>query len=61
MRLLNISSIHSCKKATDVTSMLFEFIADRCESKSLLVSPDQLFTEWDEIFASSKSYYSLYR
>ena len=35
------------------TSVLFELIADRYESKSLLITANQSFDEWDAIFPNN--------
>ena len=36
------------------TSVLFELIADRYESKSILITANQPFDKWDTIFPSSE-------
>lgn len=48
--LLIIDDIGYVKKSEAETSVLFELIAHRYELKSLLVSANQPFSEWDSIF-----------
>ena len=38
------------KKSEAETSVLFELIADRYESNSLIITSNQPFGEWDKIF-----------
>ena len=48
--LLILDDIGYAKKDDAETSVLFELIADRYESKSLIVTSNQPFSEWDNIF-----------
>jgi len=45
-----IDDIGYVKKSDGETSVLFEFIAHRYESGSLIVTSNQPFSQWDEIF-----------
>ena len=38
------------KKSESETSVLFELIADRYETNSLIITSNQSFGEWDQIF-----------
>ena len=51
--LLILDDIGYVKKNEAETSVLFELIADRYESKSLLISANQSFDEWDAIFPNN--------
>ncbi len=51
--LLILDDIGYVKKNEAETSVLFELIADRYESKSLLIAANQSFDEWDAIFPSN--------
>ncbi|KAI9133145.1 ATP-binding protein [Acaryochloris sp. CCMEE 5410] len=42
-----------CKKSEAETSVLFELIAHRYERKSLLITANQPFSQWDDIFTDS--------
>ncbi len=48
--LLILDDIGYAKKSVVETSVLFELIADRYESKSLLITSNQPFDQWDKIF-----------
>lgn len=48
--LLILDDIGYVKKDEAETSVLFELIADRYESKSLIITSNQPFAEWDSIF-----------
>lgn len=48
--MLILDDIGYVKKDEAQTSVLFELIADRYESKSLLITSNQPFSEWDKIF-----------
>lgn len=49
--LLIIDDLGYVKKSEAETSVLFEFIAHRYERKSLLVTANQPFSQWNTIFA----------
>jgi len=51
--LLILDDIGYIKKEEAETHVLFELIAHRYESKSLLVTANQPFDEWDQIFATT--------
>lgn len=51
--LLILDDIGYVKKSDAETSALFELIADRYESKSLLITANQGFDQWDEIFPNN--------
>jgi DNA replication protein DnaC len=48
--LLILDDIGYVKKDEAESSVLFELIADRYESKSLLITSNQPFSDWDQIF-----------
>lgn len=48
--LLILDDIGYVKKDDAETSVLFELIADRYESKSLMITANQPFAQWDTIF-----------
>lgn len=48
--LLILDDIGYVKKNEAETSVLFELIADRYESNSLIITSNQPFSEWDSIF-----------
>lgn len=52
--LLILDDIGYVKKTDAETSVLFELIADRYESKSILITANQPFDKWDTIFPSSE-------
>ena len=52
-QLLILDDIGYVKKNEAETSVLFELIADRYESRSLLITSNQAFDQWDEIFQNS--------
>ena len=52
-QLLILDDIGYVKKSEAETSVLFELIADRYESKSLLITSNQAFDQWDTIFPSN--------
>ena len=49
--LLVIDDLGYVKKSEAETSVLFELIAHRYERKSVLVTANQPFSQWDHIFA----------
>ena len=51
--LLVIDDLGYVKKSEAETSVLFELIAHRYERKSLLVTANQPFSQWDSIFSDS--------
>jgi DNA replication protein DnaC len=52
-QLLILDDIGYVKKSESETSVLFELIADRYESQSILITSNQSFAEWDSIFPNS--------
>ena len=48
--LLILDDIGYAKKDDAETGVLFELIADRYENRSLLITSNQPFSEWDSIF-----------
>lgn len=51
--LLVVDDLGYVKKSEAETSVLFELIAHRYERKSLLITANQPFRDWDNIFADS--------
>ena len=51
--LLVLDDIGYVKKSEMETSVLFELIADRYETNSLIITSNQPFGEWDQIFPDS--------
>jgi DNA replication protein DnaC len=51
--LLIIDDLGYVKKSEAETSVLFELIAHRYERKSLLITANQPFSQWDSIFTDS--------
>lgn len=51
--LLILDDIGYVKKSEAETSVLFELIADRYEAKSILITSNQSFDQWETIFPSS--------
>jgi len=51
--LLILDDIGYVKKSDAETSVLFELIADRYESGSLLITSNQAFDQWDTIFSTN--------
>lgn len=51
--LLVLDDLGSVKKSEAETSVLFELIAHRYERKSLLITANQPFSQWDTIFPDS--------
>jgi DNA replication protein DnaC len=51
--LLVLDDIGYVKKNEAETNVLFELISDRYESKSLLITSNQPFDKWDEIFPNN--------
>ena len=49
-RAIIIDDIGYVKKTNTQTQVLFEFIAHRYESSSLVITANQPFSEWDSIF-----------
>jgi len=49
-RVLIIDDIGYVKKSDSETQVLFEFIAHRYESGSLIITSNQPFSQWDQIF-----------
>jgi DNA replication protein DnaC len=52
-RVLIIDDIGYIKKNDGETQVLFEFIAHRYESGSLIITSNQPFSQWDRIFPDS--------
>jgi DNA replication protein DnaC len=52
-QLLILDDIGYVKKTDAETSVLFELIADRYESKSLLITSNHAFDKWDDIFPNN--------
>ena len=48
--LLILDDIGYVKKSEMETSVLFELIADRYETSSLIITSNQPFGDWDQIF-----------
>jgi DNA replication protein DnaC len=51
--LLIVDDLGYVKKSETETSVLFELIAHRYERKSLLITANQPFSQWDSIFSDS--------
>ncbi len=51
--LLILDDIGYVKKTESETSVLFDLIADRYESKSLLITANQPFDKWEDIFPNT--------
>lgn len=51
--VLILDDIGYVKKSEMETSVLFELIADRYETNSLIITSNQAFGEWDQIFPDS--------
>lgn len=51
--LLILDDIGYVKKTDDETSVLFELIAHRYERRSLLITANHPFSQWDSIFSDS--------
>ncbi len=51
--LLVLDDLGYVKKSEAETSVLFELIAHRYERKSLLITANQPFSQWDSIFSDS--------
>lgn len=51
--LLIVDDLGYVKKSEAETSVLFELIAHRYERKSLLITANQPFSQWDSIFSDS--------
>jgi DNA replication protein DnaC len=51
--LLIVDDVGYVKKTEAETSVLFELIAHRYERRSLLITANQPFSQWDSIFADS--------
>ena len=49
-QILVIDDIGYVKKSDAETQVLFEFIAHRYESGSLIITSNQPFSQWDQIF-----------
>jgi len=49
-RVIIIDDIGYIKKTESESSVLFEFIAHRYESGSLIITSNQAFSQWDQIF-----------
>ena len=52
-RVILIDDIGYVKKTEGETQVLFEFIAHRYESGSLIITSNQPFSQWDSIFSDS--------
>jgi DNA replication protein DnaC len=53
-RVLIIDDIGYVKKSDGETQVLFEFIAHRYESGSLIITSNQPFSQWDQIFPDAQ-------
>ena len=51
--LLILDDIGYVKKDQHETSVLFDLIADRYESSSIIITANQPFSDWDNIFPDS--------
>jgi len=51
--VLILDDIGYVKKDADETGVLFQLIADRYETNSLIITANQAFDEWDKIFSDS--------
>jgi DNA replication protein DnaC len=51
--LLVVDDLGYVKKSEAETSVLFELIAHRYERKSLMITANQPFSQWESIFADS--------
>ena len=51
--LLIVDDVGYVKKTEAETSVLFELIAHRYERRSLLITANQPFSQWDSIFSDS--------
>ena len=51
--LLILDDIGYVKKDEAETSVLFELIAQRYENRSIIITSNQSFKEWDQIFPDS--------
>jgi DNA replication protein DnaC len=51
--LLILDDISYVKRTEMATSVLFELIAERYESSSLIITSNQPFSEWDQVFPDS--------
>jgi DNA replication protein DnaC len=49
-RVMIIDDIGYVRKSDSETQVLFEFIAHRYESGSLIVTSNQPFSQWDQVF-----------
>jgi len=49
-RAIIVDDIGYIKKTESESSVLFEFIAHRYESGSLIITSNQAFSQWDQIF-----------
>jgi DNA replication protein DnaC len=49
--LLIIDDLGYVKKSEDETSVLFELIAHRYEQRSIIITANQPFSQWNNIFA----------
>ena len=49
-RVLIVDDIGYVKKTDSETQVLFDFIAHRYESGSLIITSNQPFSQWDQIF-----------
>ena len=52
-RVIIVDDIGYVKKTDAETHVLFEFIAHRYESGSLIITANQPFSEWDQVFPDS--------
>ena len=52
-KLIILDDLGYVKRSDGETQVLFEFIAHRYETGSLIITANQTFTDWDQIFADS--------
>lgn len=52
-QIVVLDDIGYVKKSDAETGVLFEFIAHRYESASLIITASQPFSEWDQIFLTA--------
>ncbi len=50
VNVIIVDDIGYIKKTESESSVLFEFIAHRYESGSLIITSNQAFSQWDQIF-----------
>ena len=52
-KLIILDDLGYVKRSDGETQVFFEFIAHRYETGSLIITANQTFTDWDQIFADS--------